>query len=313
MWLGDGNRRPNSPFSYVAQDVTRLGLEGRVHFVGARIDPEPYFLACDALALTSRLDPFPCIVHEAMACAKPVIAFANAGGAPEALQDGAGFVVPYGDIAQMAAVLRRLAADPLLAAEVGVRAQRRLSRVYDFFAYAEKVVALAGPRRHVPLAETEAERLPCAAPGGLRPWRGETGPSKPSSIASLRGSNVAGSTSSIVVTDVGPARPDVTTLPKAPLPVCRPESPDDQTGLLAICERLEYALRAAGPVVYVHDLDPAGAAVVPALGGSVAVVGVMPDDQTGSRRAGRSARPLALAAGGRYDTGGRGYLRPNSP
>ena len=50
----------------------------------------------------SASDPFPCVVHEAMAAETPVIAFSGVGGAPEALEGGCGIIVPFGDIAAMA-------------------------------------------------------------------------------------------------------------------------------------------------------------------------------------------------------------------
>jgi len=62
--------------------------------------------------MSSRVDPFPCVIHEAMAASLPVIAFAGAGGAPEAIADGAGFVLPYADYGQVAATIRLMRDQP---------------------------------------------------------------------------------------------------------------------------------------------------------------------------------------------------------
>ena len=84
------------------EDAKRSGIAECVHFLGPKSDSQPYFVAADAMAMTSRQDPFPCVLHEAMVCGKPIVAFDNAGGAPEALVGGAGIIVPYGDVVEMA-------------------------------------------------------------------------------------------------------------------------------------------------------------------------------------------------------------------
>ncbi len=137
VWVGGGTTSIRSTAWYVHEDVTRAGLEGRILFIGARMRTEPFFAGCDAFVLTSRQDPFPCVVHEAMACSLPVIAFENAGGAPEALADGAGLTVPYGDVTAMASALVRLASDPVWAAAFGTKAKERVGEYYNFRAYAD--------------------------------------------------------------------------------------------------------------------------------------------------------------------------------
>ncbi len=67
--------------------ISRRDVLGeRVHLLGERETPAPYYIAANAFALTSRADPFPCVVHEAMAAETPVIAFSGVGSAPEALE-----------------------------------------------------------------------------------------------------------------------------------------------------------------------------------------------------------------------------------
>ncbi len=77
-----------------------------------------------------------------MACSLPVIAFENAGGAPEALADGAGLTVPYGDVTAMASALVRLASDPVWAAAFGTKAKERVGEYYNFARYADAVLAM---------------------------------------------------------------------------------------------------------------------------------------------------------------------------
>lgn len=72
-----------------------------------------YFAAANVFLLTSREDPFPSVVLEALACGLPVVAFEGSGGHCELLRDpvqGA-LVEPMGDIAALAKTLRRVADD----------------------------------------------------------------------------------------------------------------------------------------------------------------------------------------------------------
>jgi glycosyltransferase involved in cell wall biosynthesis len=139
VWLGGGPRHRHSPFHYVTMDLQRSGIEDRVHFVGERANVEPYFMAADAALMMSREDPFPCVVHEAMACGLPMITFSDAGGAPEALADDAGIIVPYGDTDAVGRELHRLFNDVEHARKISTRAIQRVRNVYSFAQYAAHV------------------------------------------------------------------------------------------------------------------------------------------------------------------------------
>ena len=53
-------------------------------FLGEIENPYPLFDRMDVFTVTSRADPFPLVVLEAMALGKPVVGFAE-GGVPEQL------------------------------------------------------------------------------------------------------------------------------------------------------------------------------------------------------------------------------------
>jgi glycosyltransferase involved in cell wall biosynthesis len=153
VWIGDGPRSTHTVDWYAHQDIDRGGLADRVHLLGPRVSAEPYFLGCNAFVMTSRMDPFPCVIHEAMACAKPIIAFAGAGGAPEALGAGAGIIVGYGDIEAMVTHILALRANPAAAAALGMRAREVVGDRYAFTDYVDRIMEMVDHRLGVAVRE----------------------------------------------------------------------------------------------------------------------------------------------------------------
>ena len=88
------------------QQVTELGLENRVKFLGFRSDIPQLMAACDLVAHTSTSpEPFGRVIVEAMLCGKPVVA-AKAGGAMELVKHGLnGFLVTPGEPQELAQVI----------------------------------------------------------------------------------------------------------------------------------------------------------------------------------------------------------------
>ncbi len=163
VWVGEGPRWMHSPHHYVELDIGRTAANGQVHFIGERQVVDPYFVGADAFLLPSRVDPFPCVIHEAMAAGLPVVAFDQSGGASEALKDGAGVIVPYGEYRSAAEAILTLAAQPLAAERIRRIAKRRVHGEYRFSDYAEKVLAVVEGSLNQKLAR---KNLP--APTALR-------------------------------------------------------------------------------------------------------------------------------------------------
>ncbi len=157
VWLG--SRTGDRAFDYwTKKDIEASGLEGRIHLIGERSDPAPYYKAADIFALTSREDPFPCVVHEAMACGLPVIAFEGAGGAPEALDGGCGVTVPYHDLDAMASEIVALSDDNERRLSIGSAARNRVDERYDFQAYFSSIVKMAEDELSVSLGKVRSGR-----------------------------------------------------------------------------------------------------------------------------------------------------------
>ena len=112
---------------YVAslhQQVERLGLGDRVHFLGFRSDITPLMAACDLVAHTSTApEPFGRVIVEAMLCGTPVVA-AAAGGAVELIvHDKTGWLIPPGDPIQLAAVINDCREHPTVAQKIADQAK----------------------------------------------------------------------------------------------------------------------------------------------------------------------------------------------
>ena len=120
VWLGHG--ADDILRQWLRHDARVDGLEDRILFIGPRPDTAPYFLAADLFAMTSREDPSPLANHEAMESGLAVVAFREAGGAPEVLGDR-GVAVPYLDVEAMAVAVAELLADPARRDQLGRRAQ----------------------------------------------------------------------------------------------------------------------------------------------------------------------------------------------
>lgn len=111
VWLGNVH---SELLHWLKVDIGSGDLAGRFHILPFDEDVNAYLNSAAVFALTSREDPFPSVVMEALACGVPVVAFEGGGGYVEAIscRAGNGTVVPMGNIARMAdAVLELLAED----------------------------------------------------------------------------------------------------------------------------------------------------------------------------------------------------------
>jgi glycosyltransferase involved in cell wall biosynthesis len=97
-----------------------------VHLCGKQPSATPYLSLFDILALVSREDPYPLAMLEAAQAERPIVCFADAGGAPEFVRDDAGIVVRYLDLRAMADAIWRLVDDASLRTALGTCAARRV-------------------------------------------------------------------------------------------------------------------------------------------------------------------------------------------
>ncbi len=114
----------------VRELAERRGLSACVHFPGGVPKEEvPRMLASgDIFINTTTVDNAPVSVIEAMACGLPIVS-TNVGGIPFLLKDGEdALLVPSGDVAAMAAAVRRLLTEPETAGRLSRNGRAKAER-----------------------------------------------------------------------------------------------------------------------------------------------------------------------------------------
>lgn len=141
-WLGgidaDLNKKLGSPLEAAAATKT-------FHYTGYRPDVDGFLAAADAYALTSREDPFPTVVHEALYAGLPIVLFDKSGGMPDFLKrHKMGTVVPHADAAAMARELGTILQKGITDVE---RKKRRnfVENELNFDRYVESLLSLVMP------------------------------------------------------------------------------------------------------------------------------------------------------------------------
>jgi glycosyltransferase involved in cell wall biosynthesis len=94
VWVGAPSGEATS---WHMPDVDRAGLSDRIRITGHVDDVERYYAAADVFFLTSREDPFPSVVMEALAMGLPAVGYAGCGGCDEMIARH-GRLVPEGDL-----------------------------------------------------------------------------------------------------------------------------------------------------------------------------------------------------------------------
>ncbi|MDQ6891350.1 MAG: glycosyltransferase family 4 protein [Acidobacteriota bacterium] len=108
-----------------------LGVDERVTLLGFFEDLPNLLASCDLFVLPSLCEGFGLTAAEAMACSKPVVA-SNIGGLNEVVVHGeTGLLVPPGDSCELAAGIRTMLSNSVLAARMGIAGQERVHREFS--------------------------------------------------------------------------------------------------------------------------------------------------------------------------------------
>jgi glycosyltransferase involved in cell wall biosynthesis len=128
--------------AWVDHDIRACGLAGRVLLTGLHSDLTDFYCGSDVFLLTSREDPFPNVVLDAMSAGLPVVAFLGGGGVPEILTNGTGVAVPYLDIEAMADATNRLLADDGERSRIAKQAQEVIKSGFSYSDYVADLLKL---------------------------------------------------------------------------------------------------------------------------------------------------------------------------
>lgn len=119
------------------------GKLNRFLFPGLIEETDEFYAGADVFALTSREDPYPSVVLEAMDCGLPVVAFASTGGMEELIGEAGGFVVPAFDVPAYAAAVRRSIVSADVRANCFTRGTALIDRRFAFRQYGLDLLAYA--------------------------------------------------------------------------------------------------------------------------------------------------------------------------
>ncbi len=123
---GSGSERANLEAS-----VARLGLSGRVKFLGWVDEIRSALLRWDVFVLPSLEEGFPIAALEAMAAGLPVVA-SSVGGVPELVVDGnTGWLVPPAGVEPLTSRLRTLLRDPEQRRKMGAAGRNRVREQFS--------------------------------------------------------------------------------------------------------------------------------------------------------------------------------------
>jgi glycosyltransferase involved in cell wall biosynthesis len=172
-WIGRGyNPQPDLSYSsFLADQVRRSGLEGRVHFIDDTPEIELAYELADVFVLSSRLDPLPNVAIDAMSHGLPVLCFAGTTGVADILAANGladACVAPYLDTPAMAARLVGLANDPSLRQRIGARLKGIAAAEFDMSRYVARIDALA-TEATAAIAAEQAQAQELAASDLCRP------------------------------------------------------------------------------------------------------------------------------------------------
>jgi glycosyltransferase involved in cell wall biosynthesis len=124
------------------REVSALGVEGAVRFLGFRTDVARILAASDVVVLPSLAEAFGLVLAEAMAMRRAVVA-TRVGGVPEIVQDGvSGILVPPGSPKALADAISSLLRDPLRREQLGEAGRRRVVETFRFETMMKRYEAL---------------------------------------------------------------------------------------------------------------------------------------------------------------------------
>ena len=139
LWVGhfDPNMKQN-----IGEILDHSALSDRFIFPGLDFQSDLYYTGADVFALTSREDPFPSVVLEALDANLPIIAFDDVGGYTDLLSRGGGKLVPSFEIEAFSQAVIGLLSEPEKAHDMGIFGGEIVEREFSFRRYVFDLIKL---------------------------------------------------------------------------------------------------------------------------------------------------------------------------
>ncbi|HEV7347255.1 glycosyltransferase family 4 protein [Telluribacter sp.] len=151
VWVGAGPE--HAIYDLLVSDIRRMGLQDRIILIPPTPNALDLISRFDVMLLSSREDPYPLVVLEAALNETPIVCFEKAGGAPELVEQDAGYVVPYMDISAASDAVIKLIVDPAQRQVMGQRARQKVLKRHDTRTSVQKVLAILQRYLTLPLSE----------------------------------------------------------------------------------------------------------------------------------------------------------------
>lgn len=151
VWVGAGPQ--HEIFELIKSDIHLMGLDDRIILIPPTPQALDYISRFDVLLLSSREDPYPLVVLEAALNETPVVCFDGAGGAPELIEEDAGFVVPYMDISAASEAIIKLVLDPALRETLGRKGREKVLERHNTGKSVSKIETII--QKYLPLQVSE--------------------------------------------------------------------------------------------------------------------------------------------------------------
>lgn len=121
--------------------IAALGVGDRLHFVGYRDDPAPFYRMADVFVFASWLEGFPNVLAEAMAYGLPIVARRLEGVTDFVLADGDTGLL-FDTAAEYRTLIQRIESDDALAERLGRNARAKAASDYSMAAVAKTYATL---------------------------------------------------------------------------------------------------------------------------------------------------------------------------
>jgi glycosyltransferase involved in cell wall biosynthesis len=141
IWVGHWDEKF---MKNIVSDIEKSVIETNIRFVGIQKEIDIFYAGADLYLMTSREDPFPSTILEAMDVEVPVIGFQEAGGFNDIVTENTGIVVPYLNVKEMTKAVITLLNDQELRNNLGKNASELIDKKYNFVDYVYRLLSLLG-------------------------------------------------------------------------------------------------------------------------------------------------------------------------